>query len=421
MESDRSKTSSLSNQNGYVAALLSASIPREWAFPKEEYDRRLAAVRAAMAIRGVDVLLIHSPVDMCYLTGYQTLWPSDYACVVVPAERPMFMHVGDFEVGCAVLFGPLEDFEPLRWESVQQDVTVVAEQLGAILRSRGYGASRIGVQSGRLEMGLHGPLDGKSLGRLAGALPAATVVDATELMFEVRLRKSPLEVQAHREAASQTVRAMDASISGISEAVYDSDVAAIASAALSRAGSDFPSISPVISAGYRSGYFHTTTAGYRFRAGDHVLVELAGVRHRYSSPQMRTVLLPPVVGTSSRVSEVVAECHRVLIQGVRPGRTGHDVASDAARVLATIADLGLFHSGVFGYSIGVGFPPTWTDGPGYLMEGSELELEAGMVFHLPLSLRRPMEWAVGHSESVVVTEDGCEVLTTGAADERPSL
>ena len=47
----------------------------------------------------------------------------------------------------------------------------------------------------------------------------------------------------------------------------------------------------------------------------------------------------------------------------------------------------------------------------YIAEGIDLPLEPGMTFHSPISLRFPGTAGVGFSETWVVTEAGCEVLT----------
>ena len=78
----------------------------------------------------------------------------------------------------------------------------------------------------------------------------------------------------------------------------------------------------------------------------------------------------------------------------------------------------IFRSGHFGYSIGLGFPPTWTDGPMYIAEGNHRVLEPGMTFHTPHSFRIPARFVIGASESIAVTETGCEILTSGSTDER---
>lgn len=70
-----------------------------------------------------------------------------------------------------------------------------------------------------------------------------------------------------------------------------------------------------------------------------------------------------------------------------------------------------FFSGVFGYSVGAQFPPSWVEGTGYLARGQERELEADMVFHLPLCLRLPGRFGIGVSDTVRVTPSGGEPLT----------
>ena len=75
-------------------------------------------------------------------------------------------------------------------------------------------------------------------------------------------------------------------------------------------------------------------------------------------------------------------------------------------------DQEIFRSGHFGYSVGLGFPPTWTDGPAYLSEDNDFELEAGMTFHTPFSWRVPKEFVIGTSETIAVTETGCDILTS---------
>src|SRR5712691_7401997 len=75
-----------------------------------------------------------------------------------------------------------------------------------------------------------------------------------------------------------------------------------------------------------------------------------------------------------------------------------------------------FHGG-FGYSIGLGMQPSWTEAAMYIAEGEERELVPGMTFHLPICIFVPRRCGTGFSESVAVTEHGCEVLTPGEARE----
>ena len=79
-------------------------------------------------------------------------------------------------------------------------------------------------------------------------------------------------------------------------------------------------------------------------------------------------------------------------------------------------DREIFRSGHFGYSVGLGFPPTWTDGPAYMSDAKDLELAVGMTFHTPFSWRVPKQFVIGTSETIAVTDTGCEILTSKARD-----
>lgn len=51
-----------------------------------------------------------------------------------------------------------------------------------------------------------------------------------------------------------------------------------------------------------------------------------------------------------------------------------------------------------------------------LFSGVDRIIEPGMVFHLPATLRSYGVWTVGASETVIVTEEGCEPLSTLSRD-----
>ena len=391
---------------GYIDQLLKEPVPREWAFPESEYRERLAKVRAAMDRAGLDVLLVHSIVDMCYLSGYQTLWPDAYACLIVPRDGEPFMQVGEIEAGCAVLHGWVKDMATFSWVGSDAAPT----QLAQLLESRGFHRKRIGVQSGRIEMGNRGPLDAATYLRLKELLPNAQFEDATLLMFNIRVVKSPAELEHMRRAARISSAGIRAAIEAATPGNTDNDLAKVGTQVMIDKGSEFFSIDPIVSTGHRSGWFHTTYKRFPLRTGDHILLEFGGCYHRYTAPLMRTVILGEPSDKAKRITEAALKTLNHLYENVRAGRTAHDVAIATVKGLKPIGDE-IFRSGHFGYSIGLGFPPTWTDGPMYIVEGNETVLKPGMTFHTPLSLRVPREYVIGLSESIVVTETGCEILT----------
>jgi len=392
--------------DNYLDVLLDGAIPRELSFSPDEYADRIGRARDAMAAQNIDVLLVHSAVDLCYLTGYQTLWPDAYACLILPLEAEPFMQVGEIEASCAVLHGEITEFELLDWVGAD----AAPEQLSTILLDRGFGRSRIGVQSGRIELGNRGPVDARLMDTLRARLGEAIFVDCTLLMFGIRMTKSPAEIDYLRTSAKMTMAGIETAIEAIEPGKTENDIAAVAAKTMIDLGSEFFSIDPIVNAGHRTGYFHTTFKRHPIAPGDPIQLEFGACYHRYTAPVMRTVLTAKPTDMQKRMIEVQMATLETLYGAVRAGRSTRDVADDAMAAIGPLEDE-IFRSGHFGYSIGLGFPPTWTDGPAYISGAKNFELKPGMTFHTPNAWRVPKEFVIGTSETIVVTKTGCEILT----------
>ena len=141
-------------------------------------------------------------------------------------------------------------------------------------------------------------------------------------------------------------------------------------------------------------------------------MEFGACIHRYNAPQMRTAFLASPAPELMRMAEGALATVQDVIAAIKPGAIGDDLARAGARGVA-MAGSDIYFHGVFGCSVGLGFPPTWEDHPLFLTQGEKTELQPGMVFHLPIAFRLKNYGCVGFSETVVVTEDGCDILTGG--------
>ena len=84
-------------------------LPQEPAFPVEEYETRLTAVREGMRERDIEVLVVQHPPNVLYLTGYQTFSSNAGECVVVPLEGDPTLLVPPPELGGALVHTWLDD------------------------------------------------------------------------------------------------------------------------------------------------------------------------------------------------------------------------------------------------------------------------------------------------------------------------
>lgn len=393
-----------------MQALEQSPLPRELAFPEAEYRERVRKAQKLMAEQGIDILLISSTPNLGYLTGYDSTMSCGYTIGILGQTGEVELHCSELEAPCALLFSTIKKIDVFYWYEAQDTAT----QLGKILADRGANGKRIGLEMGNAETFASGAFDTKSYLRLVEVLPKAKFIDATRLVLDVRLIKSPAEIAYMKQAGQYTWTGLKASLDAAAEGKTDNQVVAAGYGAMIAAGSELMSIDPMIMTGKRAGYMpHIPYKRIKLNRGDAIYLEYSGCHQRYNAPGMRSAVIGTPPDGTKRLADAAIKTLELLLENIRPGRTGDEVAKVAKRGLDGAPKDTFFHGG-YGYAIGMGFQPTWTENPVYIAEGSDVPLKAGMTFHLPICAWVPTDkYGIGFSESVVVTEKGCETLGPG--------
>lgn len=376
------------------------SVTREDVFSAAEFEQRRDRVRSAMRAQDLDAIVLHDPSNIYYLCGHHTLNIWDYQCLVLPLDGLPFMVLWQFEQGrfnasasaCkAVYFG--NGAEPVA-------------ATAAALAAHGLAKARIGLEAagGFLSPARHAAI--------VEALPGARVADAGGLVEDVRAVKSAAELDIMRQAQTVTDAAMRAALGAIRPGASDRDITRAMADALIEGGTQGFSIFPMVAVGARSGVPHHAQIGATVENGDTVFLECSPAIHWYHAPLMRTAALgTPRDPFVEEVAAVGTEAIEAMMQAMKPGVAACEVAEAGARVVDRIRDGILFHD-FYGYSVGIGFPPTWiVGGTMQITRDNPRPLEAGMTFHFPMTLRKLGVFGVGQSRTVVVTEAGCTALS----------
>lgn len=369
-------------------------------FAMAEYESRLQAVRNSMAMEELDLLLVSHHCDLNWLTGYDTFGVGNHAVLALPREGAPFLHATTMEIPAAVMNTWVEDVVLGSWVHPGG----MGAELAAILKGRGLDRGRIGLQPRRAG------LRADSYQALLDGLAGARIRDASDLIGRLRMIKSPVELDCMRRAAALTVAGIEASVAVIRPGITDNDIVRAGFDAMLAGGSDFLAIQPIATTGARTGGGHQTHRRVPLKGGDLVFMEYGGNFKRYTAPMMRMACLGEPPAGAEKVIEACLATLQAVLDGVRPGRTCHDVALEA-RAAHRAVDDEAYIAGVYGYHVGVGYPPTWADSIGFIAEGVEEFFRPGMTFHLPLAFRLPGRFGIGISETILVTEDGCEALS----------
>jgi Xaa-Pro dipeptidase len=382
---------------------LHVTIPRQLAFERGEFEERLRLVRERMQARRLDALLLFGPGNIYYLSGHENDNLADVQCLVVPAAGEPVLVLFFFEAGRAANTSWLENV--VLYGIGDDPVRTIADLVGRLGLSRG----RVAIE--RPTVGL--TID--VFERLTAALSEATIEDSFGVVEPVRRTKSSAEIGYMRRAADLTDRAVDAACAMIEVGVADSEIAAVIVDTMYRGGGETTCLGPIVATGYRSGAPHSSFNGTRVAAGDAVFLEFTAQVRRYAAPIMRTVHMGPPSAEIERIADAGARSVEAVIATARPGVPAGDVARAGLAELEGVLPGLMFHH-TFGYPVGIGFPFTWTEALGYLLRAENTEpLEAGMTFHLPISLRRFGEFGVNQSHTILVTESGAEPLTRSTA------
>jgi Xaa-Pro aminopeptidase len=107
-----------------------------------------------------------------------------------------------------------------------------------------------------------------------------------------------------------------------------------------------------------------------------------------------------------RLQSASAGAIDAIMVAARPGVPATDVARAGMEYIKPIEKEVAFHY-YFGYPIGLGYPATWIEQLGFFIRlENPRPLHEGMVFHLPMSLRKYGEYGVNLSQSMLVTPEG---------------
>jgi Xaa-Pro aminopeptidase len=132
------------NFKQYLAELTSRPIPKEMAFPDEEYRRRIQKVRQSMSEQGLDALLVTDVPNVCYLSGYETFVPNNFACLILPGEGEPTLQVPEFEIPGALLNGWVTAVRASRFN----DPDAALKEFTGILRERKLDGNESASSSG---------------------------------------------------------------------------------------------------------------------------------------------------------------------------------------------------------------------------------------------------------------------------------
>lgn len=375
--------------------------PRD-GFSPEEYAARVAAVRVVMAERDLDALLLVSPENIYYLVGLSHQGYFAFTLLILYRDGPPVLVTRSMEQVTVAAQAPDCEHVGFHDDDLPSDTVVRA------LRSAGVDRGRIAMERDTMffpPSAWEGIRDG---------LGAADLQDGSAVVDDIRLVKSPQELACIRQAAALSDRAVRAGMTAAGVGVDIREVAAEVTRSLVLGGSEHPGFVPLVRPATFLLHEHDTWRSHLLVPGDGLFMELSGCVRRYHGPLTRLVHVGHVPPGAERATQVALAAFDAVVAALRPGMLAGQVYAEWQAVVDDALGHDRYRRHHCGYSVGIGFPPSWVGGSQVigLRPRSRVEIREGMVFHV-------LSWVIGQlpadhtvSDTVVVTPDGGERITS---------
>ncbi len=372
--------------------MSATTVGPEGDLPPLRTAERAGRLRPLVAAEACDAVVVTDPVDIRYLTGF-----TGSSGVVVVDDAVTLVTDGRYEEQSAL---------QLTAAGVDADVLITRTPATA-LAARLAGAGRVALQAEHVTW--------QRQREWAAALDAE-VVATVGLVGALRAVKEPGEVARLRRAAAIADDALAATRGLLADRPTERRFARALEAAMLERGAEAPSFETIVASGPNSARPHARPSDRVVGSSGEpelVVVDFGATVDGYHSDMTRTLVVGDPTDDQAAWIAAVATAQRAGIAAVADGVPAAGI-DDTCRCSLDAAGLG----DAFVHGTGHGIGLVIHESPWLTTESTDA-LEAGNCVTVEPGVYLPGRGGVRIEDSVVVTADGCDLLTGAPYDLVP--
>ena len=344
-------------------------------------QRRLSALRSLLSAHRLDAVVVTKEVNLHYFSGFR----GDDTTLVITQDKAFIVTDSRYTE-----------------QAKQQapEFTLVEQKDGLLKKTADVLAQE----------------DAKAIGFEGNAMIFDTYAKLRELLkgrtFEtplcldtLRQIKDEGEITMIRKACEIADAAFDDVIHYMKAGMTEIDVAAHMESFMRAHGSEGPSFTTIMASGVRGALPHGVATDKVIEEGEFVTMDYGAIYGGYHSDITRTVVIGHASKRQRAVYDAVLHAQELALTLIRPGASGKSV--DAA-VRAELAKSGLSFGHGLGHSLGLEIHEEPRLSPKSACEA----LVSGMLITDEPGYYEPAWGGLRIEDTVLVTPDGCERLTT---------
>lgn len=350
------------------------------------YSQRMKRAQESLESSRLDALIVTHLPNIRYLCGF-----SGSAAVLAITERQAMLFTDGRYIQQA-----REEVRAARIR-IEKGKSALASATGWLRGERKL--KRIGIEPAHVSIA-----DRDSL---SASLPTgARLVKAPATVEEMRMVKDASEIDTIRKACRLGCRLFERLKKTVRAGVSELEVAGDLEFRARVLGAEQMSFTTIIAGGARSALPHGRASQSALPRQGFVVCDFGVILTGYCSDMTRTLHVGRASNEEHVAYEAVLESQQSALDAVRPGTTVGEVDL-AARKILQHRHLGKY----FTHSTGHGLGLEIHEAP-RVAAGQKEILRPGMVITIEPGVYLPGKFGIRIEDTVVVTEKGCEILTT---------
>ncbi|SDN40827.1 M24 family metallopeptidase [Alkalicoccus daliensis] len=341
----------------------------------------ISALRKQLADNNIDALVVTSTYNRRYISGFT----GTAGAALISKEDAIFLT--DFRY-TEQAKKQAEEFEVIEHKkTLIEEISTQVEKLNI---------KRLGFEKAHLSYAEYESYKEKI---------QAELVPVSGLIEKQRLIKSPAELEIIQKAVDIADAAFAHIQSYIKPGAREIDISNELEFFMRKQGAVSSSFDIIVASGYRSALPHGVASDKIIEDGDLVTLDFGAYYQGYCSDITRTVAVGEPSQELREIYETVLEAQKRGVAGLKPGITGKE-ADALTRDYINEKGYGSY----FGHSTGHGMGLEVHEGPG-LSFRTDQKLEPGMVVTVEPGIYVAGVGGTRIEDDVVITEDGCRILS----------
>lgn len=236
------------------------------------------------------------------------------------------------------------------------------------------------------------------------------LIPTKEIVEDLRYIKDAEEIECTKKAAQIADQAFSKILDFIKPGLTEKEVATELEYYMKKAGADGIAFETILLSGVKTSLPHGKPSDKKIEEGDFITLDFGALYNGYRSDMTRTIVVGKINQEQEKIYNIVKEAQEKALNSIRAGVMGSATDKIARDIIGNEG-----YRDNFGHGLGHGVGLVIHEEP-FMGPTCTRELKENCVVTVEPGIYIPNWGGVRIEDTVVVTKDGCEILTKSSKE-----